>query len=430
MALSYEHTLDYLYSQLPMFTRIGAAAIKADLTNTIALCTALNEPQNKFKSIHVAGTNGKGSTSHMLASVLQEAGFKVGLYTSPHLKDFRERIRINGQMITEEEIVDFVDVHKSIFEEIKPSFFEWTVALCFQHFAKHKVDIAIIEAGLGGRLDSTNIISPILSVITNIGWDHMDLLGDSLEKIAFEKAGIIKPKTPIVIGEILTETELIFKNKAKQEQSEIVFAEKEYSMDYFVTTRKGVLCDVKKGNQMYFKNLDCDLGGIYQQKNIITLVACIDKLKEQGYRISENDIRCGLENVKRNTGLMGRWQILQNKPLTVCDTGHNVDGIKYVMRQLTSIPCKKLRMVFGMVKDKDIRKVLALLPKDAEYYFCKAKLPRALDEKDLQAQASSFGLLGNCYASVIEAYQAAQKESTDEDVIFVGGSTFVVAEVV
>ncbi len=430
MALSYEHTLDYLYSQLPMFTRIGAAAIKADLTNTIALCTALNEPQNKFKSIHVAGTNGKGSTSHMLASVLQEAGFKVGLYTSPHLKDFRERIRINGQMITEEEIVDFVDVHKSIFEEIKPSFFEWTVALCFQHFAKHKVDIAIIEAGLGGRLDSTNIISPILSVITNIGWDHMDLLGDSLEKIAFEKAGIIKPKTPIVIGEILTETELIFKNKAKQEQSEIVFAEKEYSMDYFVTTRKGVLCDVKKGNQMYFKNLDCDLGGIYQQKNIITLVACIDKLKEQGYRISENDIRCGLENVKRNTGLMGRWHVLQNKPFTVCDTGHNVDGIKYVMRQLTSIPCKKLRMVFGMVKDKDIRKVLALLPKDAEYYFCKAKLPRALDEKDLQTQASAYGLMGSTYPSVIEAYQAAQKESTDEDVIFVGGSTFVVAEVV
>ncbi len=429
MALSYQATLDYLYSQLPMFTRIGAAAIKKDLTNTLALCNALNQPQEKFKSIHIAGTNGKGSTSHMMASVLQEAGFKVGLYTSPHLKDFRERIRINGQMISEQEVVDFVDTHKALFEEIKPSFFEWTVALCFQHFAYHKVDIAIIETGLGGRLDSTNIITPILSVISNIGWDHMDMLGDSLDKIAFEKAGIIKAKTPVVIGEALPETEPVFREKSKAENAEIIFAQKEYTMDYFSTTKNGVLCDVKKGKQMYFKNLDCDLGGIYQQKNIITLIAAIDILKEQGYPISENDIRSGLEHVKRNTGLMGRWQVLKVKPFTVCDTGHNVDGIKYVMEQLKSIPSSKLRMVFGMVKDKDISKVLALLPKEAKYYFCKANLPRALDEKEMQAQASVFGLMGNCYASVIEAYKAAQSESIDTDVVFVGGSTFVVAEV-
>ncbi len=429
MALSYQATLDYLYSQLPMFTRIGAAAIKKDLTNTLALCNALNQPQEKFKSIHIAGTNGKGSTSHMMASILQEAGFKVGLYTSPHLKDFRERIRINGQMISEKEVVDFVDTHKALFEEIKPSFFEWTVALCFQHFAYHKVDIAIIETGLGGRLDSTNVIAPILSVISNIGWDHMDMLGDSLDKIAFEKAGIIKAKTPVVIGEALPETEPIFRKKSKAEKAEIIFAQKEYTMDYFSTTKNGVLCDVKKGNQMYFKNLDCDLGGIYQQKNIITLIAAIDILKEQGYPISENDIRSGLEHVKRNTGLMGRWQVLKEKPFTVCDTGHNVDGIKYVMEQLKSIPSSKLRMVFGMVKDKDISKVLALLPKEAKYYFCKANLPRALDEKEMQAQASVFGLMGNCYASVIEAYKAAQNESIDTDVVFVGGSTFVVAEI-
>jgi dihydrofolate synthase / folylpolyglutamate synthase len=429
MALSYQATLDYLYSQLPMFTRIGAAAIKKDLTNTLALCNALNQPQEKFKSIHIAGTNGKGSTSHMMASILQEAGFKVGLYTSPHLKDFRERIRINGQMISEKEVVDFVDTHKALFEEIKPSFFEWTVALCFQHFAYHKVDIAIIETGLGGRLDSTNVIAPILSVISNIGWDHMDMLGDSLDKIAFEKAGIIKAKTPVVIGEALPETEPIFRKKSKAEKAEIIFAQKEYTMDYFSTTKNGVLCDVIKGNQMYFKNLDCDLGGIYQQKNIITLIAAIDILKEQGYPISENDIRSGLEHVKRNTGLMGRWQVLKEKPFTVCDTGHNVDGIKYVMEQLKSIPSSKLRMVFGMVKDKDISKVLALLPKEAKYYFCKANLPRALDEKEMQAQASVFGLMGNCYASVIEAYKAAQSESIDTDVVFVGGSTFVVAEI-
>jgi dihydrofolate synthase/folylpolyglutamate synthase len=430
MSLSYQETLDYLYSQLPMFTRIGAAAIKKDLTNTLALCKALNQPQEKFKSIHIAGTNGKGSTSHMTASILQEAGFKVGLYTSPHLKDFRERIRINGQMISEQEVVDFVEKHKALFEEIQPSFFEWTVALCFQHFAQHKVDIAIIETGLGGRLDSTNIISPILSVISNIGWDHMDMLGDSLDKIAFEKAGIIKSKTPVVIGEALAETEPVFKEKAKTEKAEIIFAQKEYTMDYFSTKKNGVLCDVKKGNQMYFKNLDCDLGGIYQQKNIITLIAAIDKLKEQGYPISENDIRSGLEHVKRNTGLMGRWQVLKEKPFTVCDTGHNVDGIKYVMEQLKAISCSKLRMVFGIVKDKDVSKVLALLPEEAEYYFCKANLPRALDEKDLQAQAATFGLVGNCYASVKEAYQAAQGEANISDVIFVGGSTFVVAEVV
>lgn len=430
MALSYKETLDYLYSQLPMFTRIGTAAIKKDLTNTLALCKALHQPQEKFKSIHIAGTNGKGSTSHMMASILQEAGFKVGLYTSPHLKDFRERIRINGQMISEQEVVDFVEKHKALFEEIQPSFFEWTVSLCFQHFAQHKVDIAIIETGLGGRLDSTNVISPILSVISNIGWDHMDMLGDSLDKIAFEKAGIIKAKTPVVIGEALPETEPVFKDKAKSEKAEIIFAQKEYTLDYFSTTKNGVLCDVKKGNQMYFKNLDCDLGGIYQQKNIITLIAAIDILKEQGYPISENDIRSGLEHVKRNTGLMGRWQVLKEKPFTVCDTGHNVDGIKYVMEQLKAIRCSKIRMVFGMVKDKDISKVLALLPKEAEYYFCKANLPRALDEKELQAQAATFGLMGNCYASVNAAYQSAQKEASDSDVIFVGGSTFVVAEVV
>ncbi len=429
MAISYTDTLEYLYAQLPMFTRIGAAALKNDLTNTIALCKATHQPQNNFKSIHIAGTNGKGSTSHMLASILQEAGYKVGLYTSPHIKDFRERIRINGNMICEQDVIDFVTTYKHIFKTIEPSFFEWTVALCFHHFAKHKIDIAVVETGLGGRLDSTNIISPILSVITNIGFDHTDLLGDTLAKIAYEKAGIIKQKTPVVIGEKNDDTNLVFLQKAKTENAPIFFAQDEYVMDYFTSTHTGILCDIKKGANIYLKNVACDLGGMYQQKNILTVLASVENLIYQGYKINDTDIRLGLQKVIKNTGLMGRWQVLQTMPYTVCDTGHNADGIKYVMAQLATLKYNKLHIVFGVVKDKDIKKILALLPSSATYYFCKANLPRALNEIELQVQAKQYNLLGQCYNTVLEAYSAAQTQAKKDDVIFVGGSTFVVAEV-
>ncbi len=428
--MNYAETLTYLFDRLPMFSRIGSAAIKVDLTNTLKICEALGQPQNKFKTIHIAGTNGKGSCSHMLASILQEAGYKVGLYTSPHLKDFRERIRINGKMIEEQVVVDFVAKHLTLFDHIQPSFFEWTVALCFQEFADQKVDIAIIETGLGGRLDSTNVINPILSLITNIGWDHMDLLGDSIEKIAVEKAGIIKAQTPVVIGEFQTETYPIFEQKAKEEKSPFYLASRLVKVLYFKSTDTHSIFDVSFNYGESWKNMECDLGGNYQQKNIATVLSAILQLQKKEFKIHEQDVRNGLLNVKRNTGLMGRWQVLNQKPLTICDTGHNVNGIEYVVKQIEQQKFNHLHMVFGMVSDKDISKVLMLLPKNASYYFCKAKIPRALDEKELQASAVSYGLHGQTYPSVGEALKAAQRAAGKDDLIFIGGSTFVVAEVV
>lgn len=428
--LNYQQTLDYLYSHLPMFTRVGAAALKPDLTNTIKLCKALDNPERKFKTIHIAGTNGKGSVSHMLAAILQSAGYKTGLYTSPHLKDFRERIRVNGEMIGENSVVNFVNQCKPLFEEVQPSFFEMTVALCFDYFAKEKVDIAIIETGLGGRLDSTNIIRPELSVITNIGWDHMDLLGDSLAKIAAEKAGIIKYNVPVVIGEATPETREVFEQKSKDEKAFAVFAEDEVSTLNNQLRKDGICCDTLLYNQPLYSSLHCGLGGTYQFKNIVTVLAATEQLQQQGWNISEKTIREGMTQVTQLTGLKGRWQKLNEQPLTIADTGHNLNGVQYVVEQLKHYPHKKLRMVWGMVKDKDITKILQLLPKDAEYYFCKANLPRALESELLAEQAATFGLQGNHFPTVEQALQQARKEAANDDLIFIGGSTFVVAEII
>lgn len=428
--MDYQQTLDYLYSQLPMFTRIGAAAIKKDLTNTLALCEILGNPHKTFKTIHIAGTNGKGSVSHMLASVLQAAGYKTGLYTSPHLKDFRERIRINGEMIPQETVVEFVASNRQHFDAIQPSFFEMTVALCFDYFAKEKVDVAIIETGLGGRLDSTNVITPVMSVITNIGWDHMDMLGDTLPKIAAEKAGIIKPKIPVIIGEYSGETAGVFIRKAKETHSPMLFADGEMRLENFDNTGEKACFDVHMGRTLLYKEVACDLTGIYQQKNIPTALLAINQLQKVGWNIVEPHIRQGLANVKTSTGLMGRWQKLSGSPLAYCDTGHNEDGMRLVLQQISRMKYTRLHFVLGMVKDKDIGKILSLLPKDATYYFCRADIPRGLDAQLLQQQAAQSGLEGKVYLSVKEAYDAALQSANADDMVFVGGSTFTVAEVV
>lgn len=404
--MTYQQTLDYLFSQLPMFQRVGASAYKADLNNTIELCNLLGNPQNKFKSIHIAGTNGKGSTSHMLASILQEAGYKVGLYTSPHLVDFRERIKMNGTMIPEQVVVDFVSTYKADFEKINLSFFEWTVGLAFQYFSTQNIDVAIIETGLGGRLDSTNIIFPELSIITNIAKDHTQFLGDTLEKIAVEKAGIIKSKVPIVIGETQKEIEHVFISKAKELKAEIYFAD-----------------------QITHCVLDSDLKGSYQRKNIKTVLASVNELKKLDYKILEGHIKVGLLNVVENTGLMGRWQTLGENPKIICDTGHNEAGIKEVVNQLETLDYNILHFVLGVVNDKDVGSMLALLPKNAIYYFCQAKIPRALNADELKQKASFYGLKGIIFNSVIDAFTEAKKSSSDNDLIFIGGSTFLVAEV-
>ena len=405
--MNYQETLDYLFKQLPMYQRVGKAAYKVDLSNTYELCKLLNNPENKFKSIHVAGTNGKGSTSHMLASVLQEAGYKVGLYTSPHLKDFRERVKINGEMISEDKIVSFVQHNKSDFENIQLSFFEWTVGLAFNYFASEKVDIAIVETGLGGRLDSTNVVTPEVSVITNIGIDHTQFLGDTLEKIAVEKAGIIKRDVPVVIGETQVETQAVFQNKAVESNSTIQFADKTIQHE-----------------------LETDLKGIYQQKNIKTCLATINVLNQKEWNINREAIKNGLLNVVKNTGLLGRWQILSKNPLTICDTGHNEEGVTEIVAQLENTPYEKLRIVFGAVNDKSIDKVLDLLPKNAQYYFCEAKIPRAMKVESLIKVAKEKGLKGLQCDSVQNALKLARGNASPNDLIFVGGSTFVVAEVV
>ncbi len=427
--MNYQQTLDYLFSNLPMFHRIGAAAYKADLSNTLKIANLLENPHLNFKSVHIAGTNGKGSTSHMLAAILQTAGYKTGLYTSPHLKDFRERIRINGTMISQNKVIAFVENFKIAFDEIQPSFFEWTVALAFQYFSDEKVDIAIIETGLGGRLDSTNIITPELSIITNISYDHTNLLGDTLEKIAIEKAGIIKRNIPVIIGERHLESENVFIQKAKQENSEICFASKKY--EAVLKERDSLFSCLKitSTNNTVYENLLVSLQGNYQLKNICTVLAAIDELRNKKFKITEAHILEGLMLVQEKTGLEGRWQTLQTKPTIICDVGHNEAGIKLILEQLKQYDFTTLRMVIGVVNDKDIKSMLNLLPTNAVYYFCKANIPRAMDAEELRVQAEEFNLLGKSYSSVKEALDDARRESNENDLIFVGGSTFVVAEV-
>lgn len=429
--MDYQQTIDYLFSQLPVFQRIGKAAYKADLNNTLALDEYFNHPHKSFKTIHVAGTNGKGSTSHMLASVLAKAGYKVGLYTSPHLKDFRERIRINGAMISEQEVIDFVAQHKAIFEKVMPSFFEMTVALAFDYFAKQKVDVAVVEVGLGGRLDSTNIITPELSIITNISFDHTDLLGDTLEKIAFEKAGIIKPSIPVVISQTQLEIEHVFRNKANESNSPIYFADQEYKVKRIDNQNPYYQSfDIQRIDGMELKGVRLDLQGLYQKLNIAGVIKSVDILNEKGFSITEAQIRNGLAEASTSTGLMGRWQRLQENPTVICDTGHNVDGITQVLEQLNKVERERLHMVIGMVGDKNIDGVLSLLPKDAIYYFTKAAIPRALNEQQLAEKAEKCGLKGKTFQTVKDALEAAKKNANPNDLIFIGGSTFVVAEVV
>ncbi len=424
MLRSYQQTLDYLYETLPMFHRIGAAAYRNDLKNTIALCEALGTPYQKFVSIHVAGTNGKGSTSHMLAAILQSAGYKTGLYTSPHLKEFTERIRINGVEIEKDFVVQFVDKLTPLLEEIQPSFFETTVGMAFDYFAFHKVDVAVIEVGLGGRLDSTNVITPVLSVITNISFDHKDLLGDTLPKIAAEKAGIIKPGVPVVVSERQAAVEHVFVMKAKETTSDILFAS-----DHIRLEDRGEAFDVYEDHKLQLKELVMQLKGHYQRKNLPGVLAAVGRLQRLGFSIPEDAIRKGVGEVISLTGLKGRWQTLRTSPLTICDTGHNPDGITEVMTQVKSIPYHSLHMVFGVVKEKELGEVLRLLPRDATYYFCQAKIPRALDANLLADAAAAAGLSGIVVPDVNEALQLASGRASEDDLIFVGGSTYVVAEI-
>ncbi len=403
--MTYKASINWLFNQLPVFQNIGAAAYKEDLTNTLLLTAHLNHPERNFKTIHVAGTNGKGSTSSMVASVFMEAGYKVGLYTSPHLKDFRERITINGKKISKNYVHQFILKHKSFFEKTELSFFEMTVGLAFQYYSDKKVDIAIIEVGMGGRLDATNVITPLLSVITNIGKDHTQFLGDTLEKIAFEKAGIIKPTIPVVIGEYTAETKSVFLEAAKKNNSEIYFAQDENHPDY-----------------------PCGLLGDYQFQNKKTVIETFRNFKSD-FKISEENIKNGILNVVQNTSLQGRWQILQQNPKVICDTAHNSHGLEMVMNQIKKEKYNQLHIVLGVVNDKDLETILPLFPKNANYYFCKPKIERGLAAKILQEKAKSYQLIGTTYASVSKAYKSAVDKSSIKDLIFIGGSNFVVAEI-
>jgi dihydrofolate synthase/folylpolyglutamate synthase len=428
--MNYKETLDYMFTKLPMFQRTGQAAYKANLDTTLALDEYFNHPHKKFKSIHVAGTNGKGSVSHTIASVLQSAGYKVGLYTSPHLRDFRERIKINGELIDENYVVEFVKKSAHKFEELSPSFFEMTVAMAFNFFADQEVDVAVIEVGLGGRLDSTNIITPLLSVITNISKDHTNLLGSELCQIAREKAGIIKEGIPVIIGEKQGEINTIFEGIASEKNSDLKFSEDQYKIESceLVDGKRNLIYKTCDDNSSL--NLFCDLLGIYQIKNIRTALCVFDELNKQAWNISEESIIQGIAEVKNKTGLLGRWQTIGSKPNVICDTGHNVAGIKEIIEQIGSMDYRKLHIVFGVVNDKDIDDILLLMPKDASYYYTRADIPRALDQNVLAAKAKSYGLVGNTYPSVKLALEAAKINANENDLVFVGGSTFVVAEVV
>lgn len=423
--MNYQETLNWLFSQLPMYQREGQAAYKANLDNTLALDEYFKHPHTHFKTIHVAGTNGKGSVSHMLASILQEAGYKTGLYTSPHLKDFRERIKINGEMVSEQYVIDFVEDNKDLFASIHPSFFEMTVAMAFKYFADQQVDIAVIEVGLGGRLDSTNIITPLASVITNISFDHMALLGNTLEKIAGEKAGIIKSGIPAIVGVRDKEYDYVFEERAASVNTTLSFAGEQWNVE---KNPEGNY-HLKRSSGEEFCNLSCELKGDYQRKNIPTVLETIPALRAAGLQITDEQVRTGISRVITNTGLHGRWQTLAQSPLTICDTGHNIDGITEIVQQLQKCQYERLHFVIGMVNDKDVDHVLCILPKDAIYYFTKASIPRAMNEEILAEKAQAAGLHGTCYPTVATAYEAARQNATKQDMIYIGGSTFVVAEV-
>lgn len=424
--MTYPETLAYLYNQLPAFHRIGAPAYKAGLDNIIALCEYLGNPYQKYPCLHIAGTNGKGSTSHSLAAVLQCAGYKVGLYTSPHLKDFSERIRVNGTPVEDIFVIDFVEKHKTIIEKIQPSFFEITVAMAFQYFATQDVDIAVIEVGMGGRLDSTNIITPILSIITNISFDHQLFLGDTLQKIASEKAGIIKSKTPIIISEYHPETAPVFIEKAHLSEAPIYFAN-----DYIKLTLNDGTVHYKsaKGWGIGKDEATPELKGIYQRYNLTGVLMAVAILKQQGWKISAKQLKKGIENVSSITGLKGRWQILQENPKVVCDTGHNEAGIKQLMAQVAETYHEKLYLILGFSADKDIDKILALYPEQASFHFCAYDSPRSMHINDLQLRAGKAGIVGKTYPNVNEALKYCLSIAQPQDLILIGGSTFVVAEI-
>ncbi len=422
--MDYKETIEYLFNSAPLFQNIGAGAYKEGLYNTKVLDEHFAHPHLSFKTIHVAGTNGKGSCSHTIASVLQEAGYKVGLYTSPHLVDFRERIRINGKPISEQYVIDFVEHERAFFEPLHPSFFELTTAMAFKFFADEKVDVAVIEVGLGGRLDCTNIITPDVSIITNISFDHVQFLGDTLAKIASEKAGIIKPNIPVVIGETTPETKPVFISKAEEQNAPIIFAEEQDEV-------MGE-CLLAKGGFDYqtktFGLITAELGGLCQTKNTRTIIEALKQLIGKGYRITRQNVADGFASVCKNTGLMGRWQKLSDKPKVICDTGHNVGGIQYIVKQLELQEYDNLRIVMGMVNDKDISTVLSMMPKHAVYYFTQASVKRAMPCRDFKAKAAGYGLEGDAYPTVRQAYEAALHDASQNDLVFVGGSSFIVAD--
>ena len=422
--MTYEETIEYLYNSVPMFQKVGAVAYKEGLYNTIKLDEHFGHPHKQYATIHIAGTNGKGSCSHTIASILQAAGYKVGLYTSPHLKDFRERIRVNGKCISKEYVVDFVKNERCFFEPLHPSFFELTTALAFKFFAENNVDIAVIEVGLGGRLDCTNIIKPILSIITNISFDHTQFLGDTLAKIANEKAGIIKEHVPVVIGESINETRPVFIMKASEKKSPLIFADEE---DEIYESTMNLIGGISYKTKNFGK-FNGELGGIYQIKNTATILCAIKQLKKTGIKIENQDVKKGFSSVTEATGLLGRWQQIRKDPIVICDTGHNVGGWEYLSKQLEAQKCKQMRIVFGMVDDKDIHSVIKMLPANAIYYFTKPNNKRALDENKIGLLGNERGLRSNCYPTVKSAYKQALADADINDFIFVGGSSYIVSD--
>lgn len=424
--MNYQETIDYLFNVTPLFQNIGKDAYKEGLDNTIILDNHFNNPHKKFRTIHIAGTNGKGSCSHTIAAILQSAGYKTGLYTSPHLIDFSERIKVNGEPVEKEFVIDFVKQNKDFFEPLHPSFFELTTAMAFLYFAEKKVDVAVIEVGLGGRLDCTNIITPDLSIITNISFDHTQFLGNTLKDIAKEKAGIIKEKKPVIIGEYTPETKTVFEDKAKSTNSDIIFAEDNKLINGYKQTENGLL--LYKSDKI--KDLYGELNGLYQVKNTNTILNAVYKLIELGYNIDETNIKNGFRNVCHLTGLMGRWQKLEENPTIICDTGHNIGGMKYIVEQLSRMKYDKLHIIIGMVNDKDISGVISLLPKNAKYYFTQASVKRALPAEQVKEIANNYGLKGEAYSSVEKALTIAKNNAKENDLIFIGGSTFIVADLI
>jgi dihydrofolate synthase / folylpolyglutamate synthase len=427
--MNYPRTLAYLMEQLPMYQRLGKPAYRTGLDNTLRLDEYFGTPHRTFITIHVAGTNGKGSVSHMLASVLQEAGYRTGLYTSPHLLDFRERIKINGMLISKKFIMDFVRQHKPFFDTFNPSFFEISVFMAFTWFAQSKVDVAVIEVGLGGRLDATNVISPVLSVITNIGKDHVEILGDTLEKIAFEKAGIIKSKTPVVIGETQLQVLPVFRQVAARLKAPVHVADEEFKIECSLKPVDGYqVFNVKKDGELYFPDLKCGLLGHYQRKNTVTALAALEQLKQANLQIAEKNIFEGIRKVIINTGLFGRWQVIQHNPEIVCDTAHNADGLKQVLQQVTETPYRHLHLLLGFVSDKDIHGILRYMPTNASYYFTRLSVPRTMNENDLSATAQQYGFHGPAFANVQEAFEAVKRNAGSDDLIVLTGSNFLVAD--